>query len=480
MKEEIAIQKVRTMEKLSYLEAKKKVIRPIPQKSYSEIAATTKTSFNPEARITPMQDLVRQWKAKPLHGQYRSRIEDNAIDTKASQGWLQSDISELSNGNEEANCISTEDATRSSYEGTSSGEHIFMSAPSWAENWKSFLLMIEKHNLLLESLQEALSGVRGRMLKNNPQDVKMGVEKAFHLVNNLTSLTKDLKGRGESFQKELAITPRESLRYRPRAASTGTAIVRPRGEKREASRTPEEKRDPNKGKTDTLSQPASKASPGQSQDHHEQGNNEEGFQVVTNRKKEGRKVQKEKRKEKVASKEHKADKEGRAAPSNRTRKRRTSEAVKVTAVLRSFADILKTMKAKVNPAETETELLSIRRTRDNDMLFVLKKGGKASEFAHALAEAVKEKAEVKSLTLFKTLELRDLDETVTVEEVINALHQKLDKDAVDMNCRLFSRRDAPKVALIKTSELDAEHLLKGSYWLGELQDTRACRSDEMS
>ncbi|CAH2019424.1 unnamed protein product [Acanthoscelides obtectus] len=41
MKEEIAIQKVRTMEKLSYLEAKKKVIRPIPQKSYSEIAATT-------------------------------------------------------------------------------------------------------------------------------------------------------------------------------------------------------------------------------------------------------------------------------------------------------------------------------------------------------------------------------------------------------------------------------------------------------
>ncbi|CAH2018837.1 unnamed protein product [Acanthoscelides obtectus] len=45
-------------------------------------------SFDPEAKITPMQDLVRQWKAKPLHGRYRSRIEDNAIDTKASQGWL--------------------------------------------------------------------------------------------------------------------------------------------------------------------------------------------------------------------------------------------------------------------------------------------------------------------------------------------------------------------------------------------------------
>ncbi|CAH2021379.1 unnamed protein product [Acanthoscelides obtectus] len=29
-----------------------------------------------------MQDLVRQWKAKPLHGRYRSRIEDNAIDTR--------------------------------------------------------------------------------------------------------------------------------------------------------------------------------------------------------------------------------------------------------------------------------------------------------------------------------------------------------------------------------------------------------------
>ncbi|CAH2020623.1 unnamed protein product [Acanthoscelides obtectus] len=49
-----------------------------------------KTSLNPEAKITPMQDLVGQWKAKPLHGRYRSRIDDNAIDTKASQGWLQS------------------------------------------------------------------------------------------------------------------------------------------------------------------------------------------------------------------------------------------------------------------------------------------------------------------------------------------------------------------------------------------------------
>ncbi|CAH2019539.1 unnamed protein product [Acanthoscelides obtectus] len=47
MKEEIAIQKVRTMEKLSYLEAKKKVIRPIPQKSYSEIAATTNPTKKP-------------------------------------------------------------------------------------------------------------------------------------------------------------------------------------------------------------------------------------------------------------------------------------------------------------------------------------------------------------------------------------------------------------------------------------------------
>ncbi|CAH2018583.1 unnamed protein product [Acanthoscelides obtectus] len=50
----------------------------------------SETSLNPEAKITPMQDLVGQWKAKPLHGRYRSRIDDNAIDTKASQGWLQS------------------------------------------------------------------------------------------------------------------------------------------------------------------------------------------------------------------------------------------------------------------------------------------------------------------------------------------------------------------------------------------------------
>ncbi|CAH2006543.1 unnamed protein product [Acanthoscelides obtectus] len=51
-----------------------------------------------------MQDLVCQWKAKPLHGRYRSRIEDNAIDTKASQGWLQSgtwDVRSLSDKEKE-------------------------------------------------------------------------------------------------------------------------------------------------------------------------------------------------------------------------------------------------------------------------------------------------------------------------------------------------------------------------------------------
>ncbi|CAH2017089.1 unnamed protein product [Acanthoscelides obtectus] len=61
-----------------------------PTKNGAGLKGLPQKSFDPEAKITPMQDLVRQWKAKPLHGRYRSRIEDNAIDTKASQGWLQS------------------------------------------------------------------------------------------------------------------------------------------------------------------------------------------------------------------------------------------------------------------------------------------------------------------------------------------------------------------------------------------------------
>ena len=62
----------------------------------------------------------------------------------------------------------------------------------------------------------------------------------------------------------------------------------------------------------------------------------------------------------------------------------------------SYAEILKAMKAKGNPQNSRAEVLSIRRTRREENLLFLKKGGDVSAFKKALDQAVGENANVKS------------------------------------------------------------------------------------
>ena len=100
----------------------------------------------------------------------------------------------------------------------------------------------------------------------------------------------------------------------------------------------------------------------------------------------------------------------------------SSDAIRVSTMDgESYADILKAMKAKVNLQNLVAEVLSIRRTRREEILLVLKKGGDVSVFEKALDQAVGAKANVKSLVSKRTFEVRDLDETVTREEVVAAL-----------------------------------------------------------
>ena len=54
---------------------------------------------------------------------------------------------------------------------------------------------------------------------------------------------------------------------------------------------------------------------------------------------------------------------------------RSGDAIKVSAKEgQSYADIFKEMKAKVDPRKAGLEVLSIRRTRKEEVLLVLKKG----------------------------------------------------------------------------------------------------------
>ena len=139
---------------------------------------------------------------------------------------------------------------------------------------------------------------------------------------------------------------------------------------------------------------------------------------------------------------------------------RLGDAIRVSAKDgESYADILKAMKAKVNPRNAGAEVLSIRRTRRKEILLVLRKGGDISTFEGALDQAVGEKAEVKSLVSKRSLEVRDLDETVTREEVVAALCIALGKPDLGDQCRLYKRFGGVQTAVVRLTEADARSLL---------------------
>ena len=118
----------------------------------------------------------------------------------------------------------------------------------------------------------------------------------------------------------------------------------------------------------------------------------------------------------------------------------------------SYADILKEMKAKVNPRKTGLEVLSIRRSRKEEVLLVLKKGGDVSAFRKELDLAVGERAQISALVSMRSFEIRDLDETVEKEEVVDALCLALGRPALNGFCRPFTRFSGVKTAVIRLAE----------------------------
>ena len=131
----------------------------------------------------------------------------------------------------------------------------------------------------------------------------------------------------------------------------------------------------------------------------------------------------------------------------------------------SYAKILKEMKAKVDPRKAGLEVLSIRKTREEEVLLVLKKGGDVSVFRKELDQTAGERAEISALVSTRSLKIRDLDETVEKEEVVSALCLGLGSLAFEGSCRLFTRFDGVKTAVIRLAEADAARLLQ----LGKLR-----------
>ena len=121
----------------------------------------------------------------------------------------------------------------------------------------------------------------------------------------------------------------------------------------------------------------------------------------------------------------------------------------------SYAEILKAMKARVNLQNSGATVLSICRTRKEEILLVLRKGGDVSAFEKALDQVVGQRAEFGSLVSKRSVEVRDLDETITKEEVVAALCITLDKPDPGDQCSLYKRFGGVHTAVVCLTEANA-------------------------
>ena len=117
--------------------------------------------------------------------------------------------------------------------------------------------------------------------------------------------------------------------------------------------------------------------------------------------------------------------------------------------VKSYAEVLKAVKAKVNPQHSGAEVLSIRRTTKQEILLFLKKGGDVWAFEKVLDRAVGEEADVKYLISKRSLVVGDLDETVTREEVVATLCIALGKPDLGHQSRLYKRFVGVQTAVVR-------------------------------
>ena len=118
------------------------------------------------------------------------------------------------------------------------------------------------------------------------------------------------------------------------------------------------------------------------------------------------------------------------------------------------------MKAGVNSQNSGLEVLSVRRTRKEEVLLILKKGSDIPAFQKALDRVVGAGAKLEALVSRRPFLIRDLDETVEKEEVVAALAGALGRPALDGQCRLYTRFGGVRSAVVRLADSDASRLLQ--------------------
>ncbi|XP_055837551.1 uncharacterized protein LOC129905948 [Episyrphus balteatus] len=130
----------------------------------------------------------------------------------------------------------------------------------------------------------------------------------------------------------------------------------------------------------------------------------------------------------------------------------------------TYSGILREIRNKANPDATETVVKKIRETKKGEVLVELgAKTKNKTAFGNCLKEILGEKAVVKNLQHMISLEIMDLDELTTVEEVQEAIRKKCTDSITELEIGITSKNNRSlKMAIIRVNAQAAEEMLKAS------------------
>lgn len=127
----------------------------------------------------------------------------------------------------------------------------------------------------------------------------------------------------------------------------------------------------------------------------------------------------------------------------------------------TYADTLRKLKADVDPKSAGAEISVVRRTRSGDILVEFKKGTDTENFKKAVETAMEGKGSVKSLQKLYPLEIRDLDGSITKDDLIEAVKNTTGDSS--LNVRIYSLREGIRgmqIAVIGVPANATDQLLK--------------------
>lgn len=166
---------------------------------------------------------------------------------------------------------------------------------------------------------------------------------------------------------------------------------------------------------------------------------------------------------------HKSDAAQRTATERRKKTKRRKlprEALLIKpAEGKTYAEVLREIRTKVNPADTETVVRAIRRTRSGEVLVELgRQTGDKAAFGNNLRSSLGGAASVRTLEPKETVEIRDLDDLTTAEEVTAAVISATGGKAENLVVSLTnSNNRAQRMAIVTLSTREARILLTAQH-----------------